>query len=236
MQNSYDHPLISIKNVGICFKRQKKIMRSKKSNEFWALQNVSFDIHRNETLGIIGKNGAGKSTILATISGIYAPDKGEIKSNNCHVSLLSLQAGFVPYLSGRKNILLNGLLLGAKKKYINDVMNDIIDFSELQEFIDEPVETYSSGMRARLGFSTALYMNPDLVLIDEVLGVGDAQFQQKSSQAIKQKLGKSLTAVVVSHSESTIRNLCHRVIWLHQGYVKMVGTPDEVYEQYNNFF
>lgn len=237
MQNSSNHNvLISIQNVGICFKRQSRLLKTKKDKMFWALKDVSFDIKKNETLGIIGRNGAGKSTILSTISGIYAPDKGQIISNDTKVSLLSLQAGFVPYLSGRKNILLNALLLGATKASIEEKMDEIISFSELGDFIDEPVESYSTGMRARLGFSTALYITPDIVLIDEVLGVGDAQFQKKSSDAIKSKLADDLTAVVVSHSENTIRNLCQKVVWIHEGESKVQGTPDEVFKEYNQFF
>jgi len=233
MQNSSKKTLISIKNVGICFKKQARLSKGSNKKVFWALQDVTFDIYRNETLGIIGRNGAGKSTILATIGDIYEPDRGEVKNWGCKVSLLSLRAGFVPYLSGRKNIVLNGLILGSTKKEIMKDIDKIIEFSELGDFIDEPVVTYSSGMSARLGFSTALFMNPDLILIDEVLGVGDINFRKKSTEAIKSKLTKNLSAVLCSHSEPTIRELCQRVVWLEKGKVELVGTPDEVFEVYN---
>jgi len=188
---------------------------------------------KNETLIQIENVGICFKRRNSILSDIYAPDRGSIiKKESCKVSLLSLQAGFIPYLSGKKNIFINGLLLGMEKSYIEENLTHIIDFSELHDFIDEPVETYSAGMRARLGFSTALYMQPDIVLIDEVLGVGDKSFRQKSSTAIKSKIQQGMTAVIVSHNANTIRSLCDRVIWIEDGQVKADGPTEDVIKKY----
>lgn len=204
-------PLISLQNIGVEFKRKRALSRARKQKSFWALENISFDIYSNEVLGIMGKNGAGKSTLLSLLAGIIAPSRGQIKSNARHVSLLSLQAGFVPFLTGRKNITLSGLLLGMELDEISKHMDEIIAFADLGTFIDEPVAVYSSGMKARLGFAISIYYMPEVILIDEVLGVGDASFKKKSAEVVKKKIEKA-TTVIVSHDVKTIKELCSRVI------------------------
>ena len=209
--------VIEVRNVGVMFERKRSLLKANSSKKFWALKDVSFELKKGEVLGVLGKNGAGKSTLLSLLAGIIAPTKGVIESRTNNVSLLSLQAGFVPFLSGRKNIFLSGMLMGFSKKQMETMVEDIIDFSELADFIDEPVANYSAGMKTRLGFSTAIKIEPDVILIDEVLGVGDADFQKKSSQALKEKLKGDMTAVIVSHNEKTISELCDRSILIKNG-------------------
>lgn len=226
--------IIEIRNVGIKFVKKKSLLKAKQSNEFWALNDISFDIKKGEVLGIMGRNGAGKSTLLSLLARIIAPTKGSINFNTNSVSLLSLQAGFVPFLSGRKNIVLSGLLLGLSRAQIDEKMEEIIEFSELGEFIDEPVINYSSGMKTRLGFSTAIKINPDVILIDEVLGVGDAGFKTKSSRALKEKIhSTNITGVIVSHSENTLKDVCDRIIVIDKGVVVHDGDVDAGVESYN---
>jgi lipopolysaccharide transport system ATP-binding protein len=225
-------PLISLQNIGVEFKRKRSLVQAKQGKSFWALEDITFDIYPKEVLGIMGKNGAGKSTLLSLLAGIIAPSKGTITSNVNHVSLLSLQAGFVPFLSGRKNITLSGLLLGMGLEEINKHVNDIIDFADLGTFIDEPVAIYSSGMKARLGFAISINYIPEVILIDEVLGVGDASFKKKSSAVVKKKI-QDTTTVIVSHNKETISELCTRLIVIsnkkivHNG---DVATGLEIYE------
>jgi len=177
-------------------------------------------------LGIIGKNGAGKSTLLSLMAGIISPSKGTIKSNAQKVFLLSLQAGFVPFLSGRKNIVLSGLLLGMDRKEIEGLTEQIIAFADLGKFIDEPVAVYSSGMKARLGFAISISIHSDIILIDEVLGVGDSTFKRKSSKAMKNKI-KETTSVIVSHSMETIQELCTRVIVISSHNIVHNGSVED---------
>lgn len=229
-----ENNLIEVKNVGIRFSRRKSLLKAKKSNDFWALKDISFEIKKGEVLGILGKNGAGKSTLLTLLAGIIAPTVGSIHLNTKNISLLSLQAGFVPFLSARKNIILSGMLLGFTKEEMLNRMDDIISFSELEEFIDEPVVNFSSGMKTRLGFATAINIDPDIILIDEVLGVGDASFKKKSKKVLKEKfIDGDKTAIIVSHSESTIRELCTRAILINKGVTVSSGNPEKVLEDYS---
>jgi lipopolysaccharide transport system ATP-binding protein len=226
--------LIELQNVGVCYNIRGSLLKVKKRNEFWALKDVSLKVYKGEVLGVLGKNGAGKSTLLSLLSDIITPDKGSLTRNVSKVSLLSLQTGFIPFLSGRRNILLSGMFLGIPLSILNEKMNDIIVFSELGEFIDRPVDTYSSGMKARLGFSTAIYLEPDIILIDEVLGVGDEAFKRKSSQYMKEKIkNSSTTAVLVSHSQELIEEVCDRAIFLKDGRVESSGQISEVFKDYN---
>lgn len=225
-------PAISAKNVGIFYPAAASLKKTYKKG-FWALQDVSFEINKGDILGVIGSNGAGKSTLLSVISGIMAPDNGTVNTYNHSAMLLSLNAGLSPQLSGRKNIFLTGLTLGMDKNLINQRMEEIIQFSDLGDFIEKPVATYSTGMRSRLGFSTALYLEPDIFLIDEALGVGDRDFKKKSSDALKLKLSKNVTAVIVSHSEKTIKELCNKALFLERGKSVVFGTPAEVFKVYN---
>ncbi len=190
------------------------------------------NLRHGETLGVIGRNGVGKSTLLRVIAGIMSPDKGKIVQAGYRASLLSLQVGFVAQLSGRENAILSGMLLGAAKKQIELSMDSIIEFSELDDFIDEPVSSYSAGMKARLGFSVALQADPDILLIDEVLGVGDAEFREKSAREIRRRIQSDRSVILVSHNTVTVQNLCDRVVWIEQGRTSAIGDPGEVLEAY----
>ena len=222
--------LIRLDNVGVSYQQRKGF---RKQPKFWALKDISFDIFHGETLGVIGRNGVGKSTLLCLVAGIIDPDMGTVfRAENCHASLLSLQVGFVPQLTGRENAVLSGMLLGMHRDIIESRMDEIIAFSELDEFIDQPIYTYSTGMRARLGFSVAFQTDPDILLVDEVLGVGDADFREKSSRAMRQKIHSNKTVVLVSHNHQTIRNLCDRVVWIDNGRARLEGDPDTVLKAY----
>lgn len=221
--------VIELRNVGVCYMRRSGFMRH---TRFWALHDVSFDIRHGETLGVIGHNGAGKSTLLRLLAGILAPDSGELVSRAERISLLTLQAGFVPYLSGRQNALLSGILLGMSYQQVAARMPEIISFSGLEEFIDQPLHTYSSGMRARLGFTVAFQADPDVLLVDEVLGVGDAAFKEKSTAAMHAKIASDKTVVIVTHSAETVLELCDRVVWIHRGVTHQIGEPEVIVERY----
>jgi lipopolysaccharide transport system ATP-binding protein len=212
-------PIISLKKIGVCYKRRKFWSR-KPDKHFWALEDISFDVYPGETLGIIGRNGAGKSTLLRLLAGIIAPDRGTIKMNGLKATLLTLQAGFDIFLTGRQNITLSGMLLGMTKKEVAEKEDKIIELADIGDFIDQPVRTYSSGMRVRLGFATAHYINPDILLIDEVLGVGDADFQKKSSALIHNKIKSNQTVIIVSHNPAMMKNLCDRVITIENGEIQ----------------
>lgn len=200
---------------------------------YWPLKQISFDVYRGETLGIIGKNGAGKSSLLRLLAGIFKPDKGEIINYGVKINLLTLQLGFVNELTGRQNIFLSGSLMGLRKKHIIQNLDKIITFSELETFIDQPLSMYSTGMRARLGFSIALYNTADVILLDEVLGVGDHQFMEKSKNAMDEFIRSQRTVVLVSHNPATIKDLCDRVIWIENGVVVSIGHPAEILPQYH---
>ena len=223
--------LISLRNAGVCYRRKRGIFH-RGHREFWALRDVSLDLYQGETLGIVGRNGAGKSTLLRLLAGIIHPDRGEIINHGVRATLLSIQAGFDHFLTGRQNIVLSGLLLGMNRGQVLARVEDIIALSELGEFIDEPVRTYSSGMQARLGFATAYHVDPDVLLIDEVLGVGDATFQQKSFTLLKEKIDANHTVVIVSHNEASVRELCDRLVWVEGGVSRADGAPADVIEQY----
>ena len=227
--------ILELNNIGVRYRRKKNFF----SHEyFWAISNISLEIYNGETLGVIGRNGAGKSTLLSLLSGIIAPDSGTIQymKNGFTASLLSLQPGFVGQLSGRSNILLGGLLLGMERRQINEILDEIISFSELGSFIDQPFYTYSSGMRARLGFSLAIHANPDIILVDEVLGVGDIGFREKTSNVIRNFMSSQKTVVLVSHNINVIREHCNRVVWLENGQVRTCGSPDTILSEYEKHF
>ncbi|MFC2013068.1 ABC transporter ATP-binding protein [Chloroflexota bacterium] len=205
--------------------------RNRPSTEFWALRHVSFTIERGDTLGIIGGNGSGKSTLLRVIAGIYPPDEGKVSVDGEVSTLFSLGAGFQPELSGRDNICLNGVMMGLSKKHIDSIVDSIIEFAELGEFIDMPVRTYSSGMHSRLGFAIAMNVDKDTVLIDEIMGAGDAAFREKANREMARIIGEK-TVVIVSHSMGTITKYANKVIWLDKGRITAQGEPDYVIEQY----
>lgn len=211
----------------------KLIKREIFYKEFKALQNIDLEIKKGDILGIIGFNGAGKSTMLKVVSGILKPTKGSVSINGTIAPLIELGAGFDPELSGRENIYLNGAVLGISKKEMKNKIEEIIEFSELREFIDTPVKNYSSGMYARLGFSIATCIEPEILIVDEILSVGDYRFQEKSKKRIEDMMKKGTTIILVSHSIDDIKQLCNKVLWLEKGKIKDFGGL-EIIEQYQN--
>lgn len=197
-----------------------------------ALKDISFQIYKGEKVGIIGYNGAGKSTLLNVISGIYPPNKGKVTTYGKISPLLSLGAGFDHNFSGRRNILLNGAVLGYSKEFIESKLDEIIEFSELGDFIDIPIKNYSSGMLAKLGFSIATAVEPDILIVDEILGVGDINFQKKSRDKIKSLMDGGTTVLFVSHSIPQVRELCDKAIWIDNGYLKEIGEVNKVCDNY----
>ena len=200
--------------------------------EFWALRNVSFDVPQGSVFGIIGPNGSGKSTLLRVLARIYTPDEGEVEIRGKVSSLISLGAGFQPQLSGIDNIFYNGLLLGLTKQQLQQRLDDIIAFADLGKFIDAPVKTYSSGMRARLGFSVAVHVDPEILVVDEVLVVGDAKFRQRCAEKVKELFSEGTTVVMVQHNMEAIVQMCHACMWLEHGEIKMMGTPYDTVKSY----
>lgn len=222
--------LIELKNVAVYYKERRSL---RNSTFYKALKDISFEVKEGETLGIIGRNGAGKSTLLRLLAGIIKPDKGTIAHNTTSVSLMALSAGFDMNLSGRQNSIICGMLLGYSRKSILEKLEEIKKFSELQDFYEKPVKSYSSGMKARLAFSIAMYASPDVLLIDEVLGVGDVSFKLKAEQVIEDKAGSNMTVVIVSHSERQVSKLADRIIWVDGGKVRKSGPAEEVFPEYN---
>lgn len=197
-----------------------------------AVDGVTFSIEKGETFGIIGENGSGKSTLLKLITGITRPTTGHIEVNGKVSALIELGAGFHPEISGRENIYINGIMLGLTRKEIDEKIEEIIKFAELEDFIDMPVKTYSSGMYMRLGFSVAINVNPDILLVDEVLAVGDASFVNKGLEKIKEMKRSGKTIVFVTHALDLTQKICHRVAWMKKGKVMMIGEPKEVVDRY----
>ncbi|WP_196426459.1 ABC transporter ATP-binding protein [Paenibacillus campinasensis] len=207
-------------------KRESKLM------EFNALQNITFTIEKGKTVGIIGENGAGKSTLLKVLANVYEPDSGNVVINTNSSSLLTLATGFKSDLSGYENIYINGLLLGLSKEELDEKVDDIASFSELGEFLLNPVRTFSSGMKSKLAFSIACHVDPELLFIDEVFSVGDARFRKKSSKKIRELIQSERTVVMVSHSEELIQEMCDEVIWLDKGKLIAQGNTDDVMKEY----
>jgi lipopolysaccharide transport system ATP-binding protein len=203
-------------------------IRSIKSTRYEVLHDLSFDVKKGETLGVIGRNGAGKSTILGLIAGVLRPSKGRIDVNGRVSPLLELGAGFHPELSGKENIMLNGVLMGLTRKDVARRMEEIIDFSELQEFIDQPIRVYSSGMLARLGFSVIAHLDPDILLVDEILAVGDLDFQKKCFAKMEEFKQKGITIIFVSHSMVNVERICDRAIWVENHSLKMIGNANVI--------
>jgi lipopolysaccharide transport system ATP-binding protein len=221
--------LVELEHVGVAFSAGRSVA----GGRFWALEDVNLQLRRGERLGVIGRNGAGKSTLLRVIAGILAPDRGRIRRAPISCQLLSLSLGFVPHLSGRDNAVLSGLLLGLRRREIVQRLPAIREFSELGDFFDQPIATYSAGMNMRLAFSVAIQAEPDVLLIDEVLAVGDAEFQQKSGAAMDERTGEGQTIVLVSHNESQIAQRCDRVLWIEHGRSVLEGGRDEVFDAYH---
>lgn len=222
-----DEPLNSLKEIFTIAVKGKL-----KFNEFLALDHVSFSLEKGKTLGLIGKNGAGKSTTLKLISGILKPTEGIIRTYGNIVPMLELGAGFDLELTGKENIYLNGAILGYSKEYLESKYDEIVSFAEIQDFIDMPIRNYSSGMMARLAFSIASVVQPEILIVDEILAVGDVAFQEKSFNRMKELMSGGATVLFVSHDLEKIEEMCDKVIWLERGKVIMFGDTDEVCSAY----
>lgn len=211
------------------FKPRKK---KEKKTDFWALKDVSFEVRRGEVVGFIGSNGAGKSTMLKVIAGVMKPTKGKVEVHGNICPMIELGAGFDLDLTARENIFLNGAVLGYSKKFIEEKFDEIVEFSELKDFLDVPVRNFSSGMTARLAFSIATVVDPEILIVDEILSVGDMAFQAKSEAKMRSMIGGGTTVLFVSHSLAQIEKICDRAIWLEHGQVVKTGPAKEVCEEY----
>lgn len=236
--------MIEVSNVSLCYRMpveqysgMKEFLLSAirgklRYKEFWALNDVSFKLERGEVLGIIGTNGAGKSTLLKVISGILKPSKGKVKTSGNIVPMLELGSGFDMELTGRENIFLNGAILGYEKGFLLEKYDEIVEFSELGEFIEMPLRSYSSGMITRLAFSIATVVKPDILIVDEILSVGDAAFQKKSEDRMMELMSGGTTVLLVSHSSKQISEVCGKALWLQKGNVAAIGDASEVCKMY----
>ncbi|KOP66245.1 teichoic acid ABC transporter ATP-binding protein [Bacillus sp. FJAT-18019] len=239
-----DEIAVSIKDVSIKFNMQiekidnlkeylVKLLKGKINyKEFWALQNISFDIYKGEVFGLVGLNGAGKSTLLKVIAGVLKPTSGKLSVSGTIVPLIELGAGFDMELSARENIYLNGAILGYSRKFIEEKFDEIIEFAETQEFLDVPLKNYSSGMLARIAFAISTVVEPEILIVDEILAVGDYKFQQKCMERIQKMLSNGVTVLFVSHSASQVEQLCTRVAYLDKGRLIEVGATNEVLAKY----
>ena len=240
-----DDYVIKVENISMDFRVSKDkidtlkeffirtVKRNKsKTKTVHALKNVSFEIKKGDRVGVIGFNGAGKSTLLKVLAGVYYPTEGKIEIKGKIAPLLSLGAGFDMNYTGRNNIFLNGAFLGFSEEFLNEKLDEIIEFSELGDSIDYHVKTYSSGMRAKLGFSIATIVEPDILIIDEILSVGDIKFRRKSSDKIKSLINSGITVLLVSHSVGQIRDLCNKALWIDNGELVMSGNVNEVCDEY----
>jgi len=214
--------------------KKKSDKAKSKANNFWALRGVSFEVYAGEAIGLIGTNGSGKSTLSNIISGSSVPTTGHIEINGI-TSIIAIKSALRSELTGRENIELKSLLSGMKRKEIDEVMEDIISFADLDEFIDQPLKNYSSGMKSRLGFSISVHSNPDILIIDEALSVGDDTFYQRCVDKIMDFKHQGKTIFFVSHSLKQIKNLCDRVLWIHEGEMKQIGPTDDVIEAYRDY-
>ena len=235
---------ISVRDLKIRYKSvqaysiKKRLLRLKgvEAKSFEAVRGVSFDVNKGEILGITGKNGSGKSTMLRALANIFAADEGTIDLHGHSVSLLAIGVGFKPELTGRENVMLSGLLLGFTEQEVLDRMEEIISFAGLGQFIDMPVRTYSSGMYSKLAFSITAVLETDIMLIDEVLSVGDEKFKKKSYNKMKSLISnRDRTVVIVSHNLKTLEELCDRVLWMHEGKIMKIGEPKSVLAEYKEF-
>ncbi len=237
---------VELRNVEMHFNMSKEKLESLKEyflklakrqlyfEDFVAVDNVSFDIKKGDVFGIVGLNGCGKSTTLKIISGILEPTKGTVKTYGTIAPLIELGAGFDMDLTARENIYLNGSVLGYSKKFMDEKFDEIVEFSEMQEFLDVPMKNYSSGMVARIGFAIATVTTPDILIVDEILAVGDFLFQQKCEERINKMINDDTTVIIVSHSIDQIERLCKHCVWLEKGKIKMIGDAAEVCNAYKN--
>ena len=220
--NVYDSP----------FDRFRQLFRSGSGREFWALKDVNFDIKRGESVGIVGRNGAGKSTLLQLVTGTLAPSTGTVTSTGRVAALLQLGSGFNPEFTGRENVYLNGAILGLTRRQVRERIDEILEFADIGEFVDQPVKNYSSGMAMRLAFAVSTCLEPEVLIVDEALAVGDALFQRKCYTRLDQFVDRGGSLLFVSHSLETVKRLCDRAIYLEKGSVKAIGAPNEVASKY----
>ena len=237
-------PIIKVDNVSMCFNLSKEKHESLKEyflamvqgrlqyDEFYALKDVSLDIMPGDFYGLVGLNGSGKSTLLKTIAGVYKPSKGKVTVNGTIAPLIELGAGFDMDLTARENIYLNGTVLGFSPKYLDEKFDEIVEFSELENFLDVPLKNYSSGMVARIGFAIATMNVPDILIIDEILAVGDYKFQEKSFARMQEMIASGATVVFVSHSIEQVQKICKKALWLEHGHMRMLGDADAVCGEY----
>lgn len=233
-------PVLKLTKVGMKFNLSSEKVDSLKEyfikfmkkdlhyDEFWALKDISFELQKGDRLGILGLNGAGKSTLLKVIAGVYAPTEGTVQKKGLIAPLIELSAGFDPQYTGAENIYLYGAILGFSKKFISEKFDEIVEFSGLQKFIDVPLKNYSSGMKSRLGFAIATLVEPDILILDEVLSVGDAKFKKKSEKKIQEMFDKGVTVLFVSHNTKQVLRLCNKAILLEHGQIIASGSADEV--------
>ena len=245
---SFDDVIIEVNNVSRCFNLARErvdslkeyIFRKLKGNlhfdEFWALDGVSFKVRKGESIGLIGLNGSGKSTMLKVIAGVLKPTGGSVKVAGSVAPLIELGAGFDMDLTARENIFLNGALLGHSREVMRGFYDEIVDFAELHDFMDVPVKNFSSGMTSRLAFSIATIGNPDILIVDEVLAVGDSKFQQKCIDRIQDMMNHKTTVLFVSHSIDQVKLVCNKVVWLEHGKLKAYGDTMEICEQYDALY
>ena len=236
--------MVSVENVSMEFNMSTEKVDSLKEytmrffqgrlffESFWALNDVSLEVKKGETLGIVGNNGSGKSTLLKIIAGVMKPTKGKVEVYGTLSPMIELGAGFDPDLTGRENIFLNGAILGRSKAFMESVYDEIVDFSEIGAFIDTPLKNYSSGMQARLAFATSTVVKPEILIVDEVLGVGDFHFQEKCEKRIHELMANETTVIFVSHSIDQVKRICKRAIWLNKGNMIIDGPTEEVCERY----
>lgn len=219
----------SLKELLISIFSKKK---RKRKTDFWALKDISFNVDKGEVVGLIGSNGAGKSTLLKVVSGVMKPTKGKVTVNGVISPMIELGAGFDMELTARENIYLNGAILGYSKDFLEKKFEEIVEFSELREFLDVPVKNFSSGMTAKLAFSIATIVDPEILIVDEILSVGDIKFQEKSKKKMESMIGGGTTVLYVSHSLDAIKEICTKVIWLEHGKIVMMGDTKKVCEAY----
>ncbi len=210
------------------FDKRKRIKKS----DFWALKNVTFEVEKGDVVGLIGSNGAGKSTLLKVVSGVMKPTEGKVEVDGVISPMIELGAGFDGDLTARENIYLNGAILGYSKEFLDSKFDEIVEFSELKEFLDVPVKNFSSGMVAKLAFSISTIVDPEILIVDEILSVGDIKFQEKSKNKMMSMINGGTTVLYVSHSLDSIRELCNKVVWLEHGKVVMAGETNKVCDAY----
>jgi len=237
-------PIIQLENVSVSYRLPserigtfkeyaiRKLQRKIKIEKFWALNDISLQVNQGDVFGLIGNNGAGKSTMLKVISKVLKPTKGRVVVYGKIAPLLELGAGFHPELSGRENVFLNGALLGYSREEMEAVFDEIVDFAELKQFINSPVRTYSSGMYARLGFAVATAHMPEILILDEILSVGDEAFQKKSRDRLQKFQKHGATVLMVSHALDSMIGMCNRVAWIDHGNLRQIGAPQEVIDAY----